>query len=245
MKGSNRGFIIGLLFLFLGILIAANAFGFTVRISWLFFRGWWTLFLIIPGIIGLFREDTRRGSAKKLIVGIVLFLLFNRLLSIRMTLLIIGAALLAYWGVRLIAGASRGRREGSDRYYGKTYGRRDSTPGAGAGGRRDKIVYSAVFSDKTIRVENERFDGAELSATFGDIKLDLRNSFVIDDVVIRAKAVFGDIRIRVPRDVKVMIEGTPVFGEISRNRQNPEWADENTPVIRVEASCVFGDISVK
>ena len=246
MKGSNRSFIIGLLFLFVGILIAARAFGFTVQISWLFFRGWWTLFLIIPGVIGLFREHTRKGSARKLLIGVMLFMLCNHLLSIRMALLLAGAVILGFYGVKMMArSAPSGRKsqEPRDRYFGEAYGVRE--PGTAERRGRGIIAYSAVFSDKTIRVENERFEGAELSAVFGDVKLDISNSFVIDDVVIRAKAAFGDIHIRVPNDVKLIVEGTPVFGDIKKKRQNPEWADENTPLIRVDASGAFGDITIK
>lgn len=254
MKKSNSGFVVGCLLILFGIWIVGNVTGlFHFRISWLFFKGWWTLFLIIPGFIGLFNERSRSSSVKKLGIGIILFLLFQRALSFKMMILLIIAGGLLYNGLKMLFKDPGGSKERStekkmesDRYFGKGYGSKaEEAPTVKNGSRDQKIMYSSILSSKVIRVDNERFVGASISTVLGSIELDLRNSFVIDDVNIDASCVLGSILIRIPEDAKVVVMGSPVLGDIHEKRRNPAWADENTPVITIKASCVLGSIDVK
>ena len=54
MKGY-KNIIWGLLFIIVGIIVFTNSFGIT-NIT-IFFDGWWTLFIIVPCFIGLFKDD--------------------------------------------------------------------------------------------------------------------------------------------------------------------------------------------
>lgn len=266
MKKSNASFVVGTLLVLFGIWIVGNVTGlFHFRISWLFFKGWWTLFLIIPGFIGLFNERTRTSGAKKLSVGVLLFLLFQRTLPFKTLLMLAIACALLIYGLKLLFRNQNGTNQNgvnqnrtrdagdkkmeNDRYFGKGYsGKSDEkiSDKSGSNSSRDQtIVFSSILSSKVIHVDNERFVGANVSTVLGSIDLDLRNSFVIDDVLIQASCVLGDIKICVPEDVRVVVMGSPVLGDITEKRRNPAWADENTPVITIKASCVLGSIVVK
>ena len=56
----------------------------------------------------------------------------------------------------------------------------------------------ATFSSQNVKIENERFTGANLTAVFGEVKYDLRNAIIDSDVVINASSTFGGIEIYVP-----------------------------------------------
>ena len=74
MKRNSTGIIIGLLFIVAGFGYAAKAMDWLPHFT-IFFDGWWTLFIIIPSLFGLFREDdNKKGCVVGLIIG-CLFLL--------------------------------------------------------------------------------------------------------------------------------------------------------------------------
>lgn len=74
MKRKSGGAIWGLILILFGISIASNSLGiFNVTI---FFNGWWTLFIIIPCIIGICNGDSKKKTSNiiGLIVGVFLLL---------------------------------------------------------------------------------------------------------------------------------------------------------------------------
>ena len=71
MKNLNK-IIWGLLFIFIGIVVLLNSLG--VMTINLFFDGWWTLFIIVPSVIGLINDDDKTGNIIGLIIGILLLL---------------------------------------------------------------------------------------------------------------------------------------------------------------------------
>lgn len=72
MKPKYSSLLWGLLFILIGAGYAGNAFGF-----WhfsIFFRGWWTLFIIVPCLANLIESGPSTGSVVGLIVGVLLLL---------------------------------------------------------------------------------------------------------------------------------------------------------------------------
>ncbi|WP_066715368.1 LiaF transmembrane domain-containing protein [Clostridium sp. Marseille-P299] len=104
---------------------------------------------------------------------------------------------------------------------------------------------TAVFSGKDIRFDNKEFRGAALSTIFGGIELDLRNAIINENVVIDAKAILGGIDIFVPNYVRVSIDCTPILGGVDDKTRTPLGANESTPTIFINATCVLGGIDVK
>ena len=71
MKKLNR-IIWGVVLVAAGVLAALNAFGIT-NFDF-FFDGWWTLFIIVPCLIGLVSSHEKTGNLIGLLVGIILLL---------------------------------------------------------------------------------------------------------------------------------------------------------------------------
>ena len=73
MKKRVFSAILGILLLAgCAVYIAATAFGMTDIFSTTL-RGWWAIFLIIPGIMGLFQKGSRMFSSGLILLGIGLF----------------------------------------------------------------------------------------------------------------------------------------------------------------------------
>ena len=69
---KTRNIIWGVVLLLVGVVIALNALNVTDVSLW--FDGWWTLFIIIPCLIGLFTEKDKIGNIIGLCIGGVLLL---------------------------------------------------------------------------------------------------------------------------------------------------------------------------
>ena len=83
----------GLVLILLGVIIGTNVLGLTdINI---FFDGWWTLFIIIPCLIGLVKEREKTGSIIGILIGIILLLCCQNILDFEtMWKLIIPAVLI-------------------------------------------------------------------------------------------------------------------------------------------------------
>ena len=72
----------GIVFIVVGLIIGGNALG-IININ-IFFDGWWTLFIIVPCFIGLFKEREKTGNIIGLLIGIALLLCCQDLLNFDM-----------------------------------------------------------------------------------------------------------------------------------------------------------------
>lgn len=114
-----------------------------------------------------------------------------------------------------------------------------------AGSCVDKVVCSAIFAGRDIRVDNSPFGGADLSAFFGGIDMNLKNAVVTKNVTIEVKAAFGGISLLMPQNARVVVDVTPILGGVDNGAGMPLGADENTPTIYVKGTCMFGGVDIK
>ncbi len=102
--------------------------------------------------------------------------------------------------------------------------------------------YNALFSGTDRIYRNEKFSGADLSAVFGGIKLDLSSAIIENDVRINGFALFAGCEITVPKNVNVNASGSNVFGGVSNK---VGFQNENFPTIYLVSQTLFGGISIK
>ena len=67
---KTKGILWGVAIIAVGIFWGLTASG-TINVD-LFFDGWWTLFIIIPSLVGLITDKNKTGSLILLLIGIVL-----------------------------------------------------------------------------------------------------------------------------------------------------------------------------
>ncbi len=226
MRNKISNGIWGLLFIAAGVGFLGNAY------DWwdfnLFFRGWWTLFIIVPCAISIIRNGINPGAIIGLGVGVILLLNQQDIFRyVDLWKLLIPLILVAI-GLSIIF------RGTFNRYYAEQakIHSKDGLPD-----------YSAIFSGNTPDYNNQVFSGCNASAIFGGVELNLRNAIINEDCIINVSAVFGGVDIFVPSNVNVKVSATPIFGGVD-NKTVPLNA-ANTPTIYINATCAFGGVDVK
>ncbi|MDD6879121.1 MAG: LiaF-related protein [bacterium] len=216
----------GLLFITVGVIFGLNALDIT-NIN-IFFDGWWTLFIIVPCFIGLFKDEDKSSNLIGLIIGLCLLLGCIDILKFTLIWKLMIPAILVMIGLSFIF---KGTLNSKIRKEIKKLNKAETKE------------YCSCFSGQTIEFNNEEFMGCSISAVFGSAKCDLRNAIINSDVVINANSIFGGIKIYVPENVNVKINSTCIFGGVSDERKSKSKDKKHT--IYVDASSIFGGVEIK
>lgn len=227
MKRLNS-IIWGIVLVAAGVIFALNALELT-DIN-LFFDGWWTLFIIIPCFTGIFTTHERLGNFLGFLVGVALFLACNDIFSFSLIWKLFIPAVIVLVGLKLIFKDAFPFRSGKTKVPPLTDG--ETLP-----------EYCATFSGQNIDMSAQVFSGAEMTAVFGGIELDLRRAIITKDVSVKLCAIFGGIDILLPENINVKISSTSVFGGISNKRNQKNIAD--APTVYISGSCIFGGADIK
>ena len=222
----------GLVLIALGVIVALNVLGVT-DID-LFFDGWWTLFIIIPCVIGLFGKGSKTGELIGLFIGIALLLVCRDIIDLGMVMKLALPAALVIIGLSVIF------KNTFDKKVSEKIEKLRNKAKENATGHNE---HCAVFSGQDLNFSNEVFTGASFSAVFGGIKCDLRGAIIEEDVLINAETIFGGVDILPPANVKVKVKSTSVFG--GATNKAIFTGDDNSPTIYVNATCIFGGVDIK
>ena len=210
----------GLVLIIIGILLGLNSLE-IIKFN-IFFSGWWTLFIIIPSFIGLITDLDKTSNFIGLLIGCFLLLASLDIIDFALILKLLLPIIFVIIGVSLMC-----RKKYDDK---KKMINEDNE-------------HLAIFSGQTINYDKEKLEKLELTALFGGIKCDLRNSLIKEDVYIDATAFFGGIDLLVPENVKVKVKPFAIFGGVETKKLKAN--DKEKPVIYINATCVFGGIDVK
>lgn len=84
-------------------------------------------------------------------------------------------------------------------------------------------------------------------AVMGDVLLDFRHAVLTSsEVVVKASAFLGDVKILVPADMEVVMDGTAVMGDFKQRKDaTPSELSSGSPRIVVTGVAVMGDVSVR
>lgn len=220
----------GIAIIALGIIFGGNAIGlFNIDI---FFDGWWTLFIIIPGVIGLITDKEKLSNLVIIGIGVILLLAAQNVFSYDVAWKVILAVVLIAIGLGIVIRSvfhTNNDKEISQKI--------DNL-------KNDKIMDSqtAVFSGNERTYNNETFQGSNLLAIFGGVDLDLRNAKFTKDTVIKVFCAFGGIDIVIPEDVQIKVKSGFIFGGIDDERKDVTAKGKHT--IYIDAAGVFGGVSI-
>ena len=219
MKNLNS-VLWGLVLVLLGVIFALNALDIT-NIN-IFFDGWWTLFIIVPCLIGLFTDDDKVGNSIGLIIGTFLFLCSRGLLSFDLIWKLLIPAILIIIGLSMIF---------------KNFLHNDLKKIE----KENTKEYCATFSNQKFSLEDS-FEGAEITAVFGGVDFNIQDAKIEEDVVIDVTAIFGEVVISLPKNVKVKMVSTPIFGSNNNSRKNSK---DDKVTVYVKATSLFGGVKVR
>lgn len=213
---SKTKYFWGIILIIVGILFLGN------NLSWwhfnLFFDGWWSLFIIIPSIYGLFKKESFSSSIISLAIGILLLLAAQDIITWGMIWKLLVPFVIIVIGFSMIFGV-----------------------------KREKVItdkeakkYVSIFSGVEEKITDTVKDFKALSI-FGEIELDLRKAKIKKDLVIDAVTIFGGIDLKIPDNVKVKITGTPIFGGV----ENKTVGNSDAKItIYLNYVCIFGGIDI-
>lgn len=212
----------------LGLIFGGNALG-IININ-IFFEGWWTLFIIVPCFIGLFKDSEKTASLIGLLVGVALLLACQDIISFDIIWKLALPTILVVLGLSMIFKDALGGKINDEI---KKLNQK----------RNGENSYCATFAGQNINFNEEKFTGADLTAVFGGVKCDLRNAIIESDVVINVSATFGGIEIYVPSNVKIKIKSIPIFGGVDNKASTK--TDENSRTIYINSTAIFGGVEIK
>lgn len=218
----------GLVFVVVGLIIGFNAMGIT-NIN-IFFKGWWTLFIIVPSFIDLFKSRDKTWSIIWLVIGVVLLLCTRDVLSFAIIGKLIFPFILVMIGLSFIF---------KDIFQTKVSDKIKKLNSERVAGENFCATFGGIKND----FRGQEFKGANLDAIFGGVEIDLSEAIINHDQVINANAIFGGVDIKVPNGVNIKIKSTPIFGGVS-NKSKTDFND-SLPTIYVNAFCLFGGVDIK
>lgn len=224
MKPKSNHSLWGVILILCGIGFAGN-----VLDLWsfsIFFKGWWTLFIIIPCVVSIAQKGFEPAPTAGLVIGLLLLLSSWGILPSGFVFKMFFPVLLILMGCNILLKGSNQKKHFKDV--------RDVDS--------DSPEYNAIFGGQTITCNNEIFTGATLNSIFGGIDLDLRNAYIQEDVVVNCTTVFGGIDIRVPSSVNVQVSSVPIFGAVNNRVKN---RNAGAPTVFINATCMFGGIDIK
>ena len=214
----------GLCLVALGVIMIGNYMGiFNIDI---FFDGWWTLFIIVPSVIGVFSKGDRTLSLIFLVIGVLMLLNQQHIITIEMVWKLLFPAVVIIVGLSLIISSLRKAK--------------DNTMPVNCKVSKNQS-YTAIFSGSERKYFNEEFNGASLTAVFGGVDLDLRDAIISKDVAINAIAIFGGCTILAPKNVNVKTTGTNIFG----GTDNKIGGSTYPYTIYVNTTSIFGGVEIK
>ena len=224
---KNKRIIWGIVFVAAGILIGLNVMG--ILTFDIFFDGWWTLFIIVPSVIGLITEKNKIPGIIGTVLGAVILLAVQNVIDKDMILKLLVPAVIILIGVLMIFKDSFNKDLKTAK---KQYAESPNRTGENL----------ALFSSQEFDFSGQVFYGADLSAVFGGIKCDLRNAVIVDSAVINVCSVFGGIDILLPDNVNVKKSSISIFGGISDER--PVRKTNGTQTVYITGNCLFGGVDI-
>jgi len=222
MKNLTR-IIIGAILIACGVIYILGAFGIAdVNIS---LDGWWTLFIIIPCLNGLFKSKDKFGNLMGLTVGVLLLLAAQDVFEYDMIWKLIAPIIIILLGIKLIVKSASPQKmiENVEK------------------GQKKSM---AAFSSQTFNYADEEITVAKIGAVFGGAKCNLTDAKIKDGSRLELFCAFGGADIIVPENVNVKVNTFCLFGGIS-DKRTIKSVDKDGATLTINGFCIFGGADIK
>ena len=218
--------LVGVILIILGIVLGLNVLE-IININ-IFFKGWWTLFIIIPCLIDLVSDDNENKTMDiiGIIIGFALLLSAQKIIKFEIVLKLIIPLILIITGISLIL-----KDKIKENFIEKT--KIDNN-------NLDDII--SIFSEQKINKKEELFKGSNIDAVFGSAILDIKEAKLEKETYIKTSSIFASVTILVPEDVTIKVKLTPIFGGVSNKAKT---TNNKNKIIYIESFCLFGGVDIK
>ncbi len=216
------GIIFGVLLVLAGVYYGLNSFGIVeYNIS---FDGWWTFFIIVPCLGGLFSSRDKVGNLIGLLVGIYLLLAARDVISYGAIWKLAVPTVIVLIGIKLIV---KSVKEES-----RTHGEKDG------------VEVTASFNAKAEDYSGKEVKTAKVAAVFGGTKCNLTDAEFDSKSEMGLFCMFGGAEIIVPEDVEIKVNAFCLFGGISDKRK-VEKSVVKTATLTINGFCMFGGADIR
>lgn len=227
-RRKGFGIVFGLILVAVGVLCALNGFGMEINIS---LDGWWTLFIILPCIGGLFTDKDKLGSLLGLALGIFLFLAARNVIPYGMIWKQCVPILVVCIGIKLIFQSFRGEANTSENTK-----KEENEEG--------KTECMAAFCSRESNCSDENIKLAKIGAVFGGAKCNLSEAKFTEKAELDIFCAFGGAEVIVPENVELKINAFCLFGGVTDKRAVKK-TEEACAVLEVNGFCLFGGADLK
>ena len=226
MKKQWTRISLGLILILAGVGYAGSVLGFW-RFD-LFFDGWWTLFLIVPCLFSILAKGFEAGNLLGLAIGVMLLLSAQGFVRMQTIIRLSIPLILVCIGLGLVI---------RPRYN------RNLPKLTGQGNMEGAPDICAIFGTENRRITNAITGGANLTAVFGTLTIDLRDAQLTTDIMVQTTAVFGSVNLLLPEGTPVRADGFSLFGSLHNHMS--DQGEEGRPAVFVSGVNVFGGTEVK
>jgi len=227
-RSGPQGVVGGGIIVVVGLLLLLNNLGILhIRDIWDF----WPLILVVFGVAKIVKSCSPAhvlwGSV---LAGVGALLLLDNLSMFHLNFNFVWPILLIAFGLtKLLSAQSRQRF--------RTAGGPEMSPSS---------TLAAVFSGGKRRITTPDFRGVDILALFGGFEVDLRGSRIeVDQAVIDVNAMFGGVKVVVPDNWTVTVQGFGMFGAFE-DKTIPPRVDPNVKPqhLIITGVCIFGGTSI-
>lgn len=114
------------------------------------------------------------------------------------------------------------------------------------GGEAGYIERNFIFGGANEKLSIPDFKGGDINCVFGGVELDLTDSQLAEGIhILEINTVFGGIVIYAPIEWNIQVQQNSVFGNFVDNRPKQNLEFDNTKVLIIRASSVFGGGEIK
>lgn len=244
MRHRITNILVGVIILAVGLGIIGKALNLW-DINFIFFSGWWTLFLIIPGVLSIIDNGFRLGNSLLTLIGGALLLEEQNILpNVRIWPLIIGCLVIVV-GIKVIFGDSfKGHKSHKVNYdYVDVDYKEEREKRSGSYDSQERPSYFAMFSGINMKNDSPNLQGGEVTTIFGSVDVDFYHADVNRDISLSLCAIFGGIEIVAPRGTRVIVKGMPIFGGYDNLCKTV--GDNNAPIVTINCFVLFGGVEVR
>lgn len=108
--------------------------------------------------------------------------------------------------------------------------------------RRNGKDFSAFMGGLDEKIVSDDFKGCSITAVMGGAEVDLSEVKINQDVVVECTAVMGAVEVTLPRNVRIVVNGTPVMG----GYENTNPGDQSASfTITVQYTSVMGAVEIR
>jgi len=246
MKKVNR-VLWGLVLVALGVVWALKATG-LVDLE-IFFPGWWTLFIIVPSVIGLITEDHKGGNIFGILLGVALLLACLDVINFSVIWKLILPVAVIFIGVSMICRTAFNSDKVRKVHEAHHKARMARVKEGEVVEEDDYQEYWATFSGVREEFDGKKFADCRLEAVFGSIVLDLTGANMPAESVVKVSAIFGGAKIIVPDDVAVEVNSNSIFGGVENKHGKASKSEsedkKDGKTLYIDATAVFGGVEIK